>query len=119
MGDGRNTGKTERRIAGYRGMFDDIARMTSVVALMAGWMDGWREKRCPRHMFRESGKRCGVERCQMVYITAGVWQGERKGLQNNNRERKETGERQISVTKPDYSSQGNFLLQDFSLETID
>lgn len=76
-------------------------------------------ERCPRHMFREIERRCGVERCQMVCITAGGWQGERKGLQNNNRERKETAERQISITKPDDISQGNFSLQDFSLETID
>lgn len=82
-------------------------------------MGGWREKRCPGHMFRKSEGCCDVERCQMVYITGGEWQGKRKRLKNNNRERKETSERQISVAKPDYISQGNFSLQDFSLETID
>lgn len=70
-------------------------------------------------MFRESERRCGVERCQMVYITAGERQGERKRLQNTNTERKETRERQISITKPGYISQYHFSLQYFSLETID
>lgn len=40
MGGGSNIGKTERGIAGYRRMLDDIARMTSVVALMDGWNGG-------------------------------------------------------------------------------
>lgn len=39
-------------------------------------MNGWKETKSPRHMLRERGRHCGVERCQMVYITAGdEWQG--------------------------------------------
>lgn len=67
--------------------------MGSIVASMDGRMDGWREKRCPRHMFREGGRRCGVERCQMVYITAGEWQGkgrDRKITTEKERDRRET-----------------------------
>lgn len=46
-------------------------------------------------MFREKG-RLHVERCQMVYITAGEWQRKGRGSKITT-ERKE---RQISVTKP-------------------
>lgn len=71
----------------------DVNRIASVAASvdgrrMNGWVDGENEV----SKAYVEGKRwgcCRVERCQMVNITAGEWQGERKQQQNNSRESQE------------------------------
>ena len=82
---------------------------------MVALMDGSKETRCPRHMLRENRKHCGVgsslnDEYQSCWVA-----GEERELQITTEKERQ----QISVTKPQQSLQGNFLLQGFSVETID